>query len=250
MLEAAAVAAGRDPLFLSRPELTQRVAAVFRSHIARRSRGEPLAYVLGEASFRGLDLFVTPDVLIPRPETEELVEIALGMIPTDAAWRVIDQGTGSGAIAVAIAVERPRVNVTAIDASSSACDMARRNAARHGVASRVTVADGDLWPPRAENEPVARFDLLVANLPYVADGAWVAADVDAWEPKAALYAGKTGREVIERSVRDAENYLAPDSTLLYEIGEDQEAGFREEFGERFAFRRDLSGRTRFMIGRA
>jgi release factor glutamine methyltransferase len=250
MLEAAAVAAGRDPLFLNRPELTQRVAAVFRSHVARRSKGEPLAYVLGEASFRGIDIIVTPDVLIPRPETEELVDLALEKIPRDAVCRILEQGTGSGAIAVAIAIERPLATVVAIDNSPAACEIAKRNAARHGVAKRVRVEEGDLWPSRAAAETEPGFDLLVANLPYVAEGAWVAADVDEWEPKSALYGGKTGREVIERSVAEAENYLTPEAGLIYEIGEEQEPGFRERFGDRFVFRTDLTGRTRFMIGRA
>ncbi len=244
MLEAAAVAAGRDPLFLRRPEITPRVAAVFRSHVARRSRGEPLAYVVGEASFRGIDLFVTADVLIPRPETEQLVEVALEEIPRDTPWCILDQGAGSGAIGIALAIERPAARVTCVEISPSAADLARRNVARHGLAERVEIVEADLYPPGG-----GTFDAIVANLPYVPDGAVLPEDVAAWEPARALRGGPTGREIIERSIELADDRVRAGGLLMYEIGEDQREGFERRWPERFRFRADLAGRTRFMTGR-
>jgi len=238
LLEAAAVAAGRDPLFLSQPELSSRVVAVFRSHVARRARGEPLAYVVGEASFMGLDLFVTPDVLVPRPETERLVELALERLPGDAPRAVLDQGTGSGAIAVAIALARPRVTVTAIDCSESALALAERNARRHGLESRVRCVLGDLFPVGEE-----KYDLLVANLPYIADAAVLPGVVAEWEPRRALRAGTTGTELVARSLALAPSRMNPGATLLYEIGDGQ------EYGDGVEYRQDLSGRVRYCIKR-
>lgn len=272
LLEAAAVSAGRDPLFLlENGRVTDRVRAVYRSHIARRARGEPLAYVIGEASFRGIDLIVTPDVLIPRPETEGLVDIALEFLPRDRASRILDQGTGSGAIAIAIAMERPLARVTAIDISEPALAIAGRNVARHGLSERVTVEQADLYP-----SPVECFDMIVANLPYVPAGAALPDDVRDWEPSRALRGGKTGRELIERSLEDAERHLgsaiprgeipeagAPRSAahVVQEIGEEQRTGFEEWFRRRASatnvadrprwrapeFRTDLAGRIRYMI---
>jgi release factor glutamine methyltransferase len=243
MLEAAAVAAGRDPLFIRQPEITSRVAAVFRSHVARRARGEPLAYVLGEASFRGLDLIVTSDVLIPRPETEQLVELTLERLPASRPARVLDQGTGSGAIAVAIAVARPLARVVAVDLSESAVAIATRNAARHGVADRIEIMVGDLAPERTD-----RFDLVVANLPYVPDDAILPPDVLDWEPPLALRGGREGLDLIERSIALAPELLLEGGTLLYEIGEEQAPLIEARYPKRFAFKKDLAGKTRFAIG--
>ncbi len=243
LLESAAVAAARDPLFIHQPDLTPRVAAVFRSHIARRSRGEPLAYVVGEASFRGLDVAVTADVLIPRPETEQLVDLVLAACPSDRACRVLDVGTGSGALAVALAVERPAWTVTATDRSVSALAIAERNAGRHGVRERIRFVEADLWP-----EGAWEWDLVVANLPYVGDDEALPADVAEWEPAGALRGGKTGTEVIERAVEKAERMSDGRTPAFFEIGEAQEPAFAARFPGRFEFRRDLAGRIRFMIG--
>lgn len=232
MLEAAAVAAGKSPLFLDDAPLSQRIAAVFRSHVARRARGEPLAYVIGEASFRGHDLYVTPDVLIPRPETEHFVDLILR--EARRPCRILEQGTGSGAIAIALAIEAHEIEVTAVDISPSAVEIARRNAARHGVS--VNVVEADLYP-------AGRFDMIVANLPYVPDDAELPEEVRDWEPRGALRGGKKGTETIERSIESAEKYLVPGGVMMYEIGEDQ-TGFSG-----FEYHRDLTGRIRYMIKR-
>lgn len=243
LLEAAAVAAGRDPLFIRQPEISSRVQATFRSYVARRARGEPLAYVMGEANFRGLDLVVTSDVLIPRPETEQLVEIVQERLPRAAKLSILDQGTGSGAIAVSLAVERPDWRVTAVDLSESALEIAQRNAVRHGVGDRIEFLRVDLAPGQR------RFDVIVANLPYVPDGADLPTGVKDWEPAGALRGGPTGREVIERSIEMSDDILLDGGWLFYEIGEEQQAGFEAKFPGRFEFRYDLAGRLRFMIGR-
>lgn len=270
LLEAAAVSAGRDPLFLNPADLTQRTVAVFRSHVARRARGEPLAYVIGEANFCGLDFFVTADVLIPRPETEQLVELVLTTW-REASARVLDVGTGSGAMAVSLAVERSQFTVTATDVSAAAVDLARRNAARHGVADRVTVLLSDLWPDlrpdlrpdlwhdnesqdEASENAVSKdmpweYDVLVANLPYVADDEPLPSDVADWEPRGALRGGKIGTELIERAVETAERRSGGRTMAFFEIGETQENRLAERFPGRFTFHRDLTGRTRFMTGR-
>lgn len=243
LLEASIVAAGRDPLFTRRGSLTAREAAVFRSHIARRSRGEPLAYVAGEANFRGLDLLVTPDVLIPRPETEQLVDHVLEAFPGAQTLRVLEMGTGSGAIAVSLAVERRGWHVTAVDIASSALDLARRNAARHGVGDRVECVLDDLGPPG----PWA-FDAIVANLPYVPDDAELPAAVRDWEPRGALRGGKTGAEIIMRALETAENRSVGRPRVFFEIGEEHEPVIAPRFPGKYSFARDLTGRIRFLFG--
>ncbi|RMH56622.1 MAG: peptide chain release factor N(5)-glutamine methyltransferase [Candidatus Hydrogenedentota bacterium] len=239
LLEAAAVSAGRDPTFLRLPELTQRVAAVFRSSIARRARGEPLAYVLGTANFRGLDLEVTPDVLIPRPETEELVSIALEFLESVRTPRILDQGTGCGAIAIALAVERPDARITGIDISPSALAIAERNARRHGVTKRVRFIEADLFPQEAES-----FDLIVGNLPYVSDTEELPSEVELWEPPGALRGGAKGTEIICRALARTGEFLTKNGRFLYEIGEGQ----HKIFGPRYSYRRDAAGRIRFLWG--
>lgn len=157
--------------------------AAMRELLRRRGEGEPVAHLLGSWSFRGLELEVSSAVLVPRPETEELVTLALERAPTAAT--AIDLGTGSGAIAIALAVERPGLAVTAVDLSENALAVARRNAARHGVAERIRFVRGSWWQPLAADE---RFDLVVSNPPYVdPDGDDLAADVRAFEPPLALF---------------------------------------------------------------
>ena len=152
--------------------------------VARRGDGEPVAHLLGTWSFRGLELAVGPAVLVPRPETEELVGIALQRAKADA--EVVDLGTGSGAIAVALAVERPDLRVVATDASQNALAIAAANVARHGVGDRVVLAAGSWWDAVP---PERTFDLVVSNPPYIdpaaADG--LAPDVRAYEPPLALF---------------------------------------------------------------
>ncbi|MHC4974747.1 MAG: peptide chain release factor N(5)-glutamine methyltransferase [Planctomycetota bacterium] len=190
----------------------------YRGLLRRRADGEPVAYLTGRREFYGLELEITRDVLVPRPETELLVDRARELRPA----RILDLGTGSGCVAIACASQMPDATVTATDVSDSALEVASNNAARHGVSDRIRFLQGDLFDPLTEDE---RFDLIVSNPPYVPEGE--AASVAAHEPRLALYAGKEGLEVIERLLAAAPGHLAGGGTLLIEIGEDQEAAVRE-----------------------
>jgi len=216
--------------------------------LARRARGEPVAYLTGKREFWSLELTVTPDVLIPRPETELLVEQALARIPKDAAWTVADLGTGSGAVALAIAHERPRCRVIATDASVSALAVARANAERLGLGN-VEFRHGE-WLAPLDNEVV---DLIVSNPPYVAEGDPHLDQGDLrFEPRAALVAGPDGLDALRRIAADARAHLRPGGWLLLEHGYDQagavralvsDSGYRE-----VASYRDLAGHERVTGG--
>jgi release factor glutamine methyltransferase len=202
------------------PEPAQREA--FDRLIAARVRGEPIAYLTGLREFWSLDLAVTPDVLIPRHETELLVELALDRMPRDRAVRVADLGTGSGAIALALARERPLARVTATDASAAALDVARRNAERLGIGN-VAFALGDWYAAVGD----ARFDLIVSNPPYIAAGDAHLAQGDLrFEPAAALASGVDGLDAIRRIVAGAAEHLDDGGALLLEHGFDQSRGVR------------------------
>lgn len=196
----------------------------YRDLVRRRGAGEPVAYLIGEREFFGLRFAVDRRVLIPRPETELLVERALALIPAGDAQRVLDIGTGSGAIAVAIAARCPHVRVVAVDISGDALAVAAANAARHGVADRIEFARSDLF----EHAP-GRFDLVVSNPPYIAPEAreTLAADVAAYEPETALFAPERGLYVIRRIIQDAPARMSPGASLLIEIGFDQADAVRE-----------------------
>jgi release factor glutamine methyltransferase len=221
-----------------------------RELVARRQAGEPLAYITGRREFWSLDLAVSPAVLIPRPETELLVELAIQKIPHAQATAVADLGTGSGAIALAIAHERPRAQVLATDASAAALDVASGNAARVGV-TNVGFALGD-WCAALGN---ARFDLIVSNPPYIA----AAADPHLrrgdlrFEPPPALASGIDGLDAIRAIVETAPAHLRPGGWLLLEHGFEQgravralleKSGFVEVFTAR-----DLEDRERVSGGR-
>ena len=198
-------------------ELTVEQAANFEGWVQRRARQEPVQYILGETEFYGLALRVTPDVLIPRPETEHWVEAALERLRPDTEVRICDVGTGSGAIAVALAHALPRAEVTALDISAAALEIAKENAARHGVAGRVRFVESDLLSAvRGE-----RFDVVVSNPPYVRDDEVLETQVREFEPRAALFAGPTGLEVYERLIPEAREALVPGRWLLMEIGHGQ-----------------------------
>ncbi len=206
------------------PELevdaTQRAA--FDQLVAARERGEPVAYLTGHREFWSLDLAVTPDVLIPRHETELLVELALARISPDRAVRVADLGTGSGAIALAIARERPRVRMVATDASAAALEVARRNATRLDLGN-VTFASGD-WCAALGAD---RFEVIVSNPPYVAaDDAHLGEGDLRFEPVAALASGRDGLDAIRRIVADARAHLVAGGWLVLEHGWDQAARVR------------------------
>ncbi len=211
---------GRDRAWLlthPEAELTPEQAQQYETWIARRARHEPVQYILGEQEFFGLAMRVTPAVLIPRPETEHLVEALLERVPNHAPLRICDVGTGSGAIAVALAHALPRAQVTALDVSAAALEVARENAERHRVAERVRFVESDLLDAvRGE-----RFDAIVSNPPYIAESEILEPQVRDYEPHAALYAGETGLEVYRRLIPEAQEALIPGGWLLLEIGHGQ-----------------------------
>ncbi|KZC43903.1 UNVERIFIED_ORG: protein-(glutamine-N5) methyltransferase, release factor-specific, partial [Rhodanobacter sp. FW104-R5] len=198
------------------------VQTAFSALLERRAAGEPVAYLTGRRGFWSLDLEVTPATLIPRPETELLVELALQRLPPDAACRVADLGTGSGAIALAIASERPHAHVVATDASAEALAVAQRNAQRHAIGN-VAFVHGDWLAPLAGQ----RFDLIVSNPPYIeaADPHLAQGDLR-FEPAAALASGADGLDAIRRIVRDARTYLEAGGWLLFEHGWNQGVAVR------------------------
>jgi release factor glutamine methyltransferase len=197
--------------------LTAEQSARLAALAGRRAAGEPIAHITGSREFWSLDLEVTPDTLIPRPETELLVERALARIPGDAHCRVADLGTGTGAVAIAIALERPNCEVVAVDTSAAALEVAARNAACHG-ASNVLLRRGD-WLAAAAGE---RFDVIVSNPPYVAAGDPHLTRGDLrFEPRSALAAGADGLDAIRAITAEAAGHLEPGGWLLLEHGYDQ-----------------------------
>lgn len=236
---------GADPLLAPGRPLTARERALVRSDVARRARGEPLAYVLGTAPFRGLLLEVGPGVLIPRPETEGLAGLALEAVAGRAAPRILDVGTGSGCLALALAAERPDARVVATDSSRAALRCARRNAMRLGLA-RVRLVEADLWPP----EEV--FDLIVSNPPYVEGESALPPAVADWEPPEALRAGPDGLDVWRRILEGASARLAAGGAIAGEIGEVQgpaAADLARRAGLAAEIRRDLFGKERYLLAR-
>jgi release factor glutamine methyltransferase len=208
-------------------------ARVIAERVRRRVAREPVAYILGRKGFRRVELLVDRRVLIPRPETELLVEVALEL-PTGA--RVHDVGTGSGAVALALLDERPDLAVSASDASPGAVDMARENAARLGLPLAVAGHRG-LRP--------GAYDLVVANLPYVRDDEWagLAPEIRVYEPRDALVAGDDGLDAIRSLVRDG----PPGTRLALEHAPGQAAAVRALLRDA-ATRRDLAGRERVTVG--
>ena len=198
-------------------QLAASEASRYAELLERRYRGEPIQYIVGEAEFYGLPFRVTPDVLIPRPETEHLVEKALEVAASFPAPRIVDVGTGSGCIAVALAHHLPQARITAIDLSAPALAIAEENAKRNGVALRFL--EGDLLTPVAGEH----FDLIVSNPPYVplADRASLAVEVRDHEPALALFAGPDGLEICRRLIPSAFAALVPGGFLLLEIGHGQ-----------------------------
>jgi release factor glutamine methyltransferase len=211
----------------------------FESLLKRRLANEPVQYLTGEQEFYGLLFEVSPDVLIPRPETEHLVEAVLERFDREANPRIVDVGTGSGAIAVAIAHALPRSQVTAVDSSPEALVVARSNAERHGVMDRMSFLQSDLLAAAERTQ----FDVVVSNPPYVADGEVLEPQVAHYEPHSALYAGPTGLEIYERLIPQARAVLKPRGWLMMEIGYGQQAVLEALLGgwSEVSFVPDLQG---------
>jgi len=221
----------------------------FDDLLARRAAGEPVAYLTGSQGFWTLDLAVTPATLIPRPETELLVELALARIPVDAASRVADLGTGSGAIALALARERPRAFVVATDASAAALEVARGNARRNGIAN-IAFRHGDWLAPLAGEA----FELIASNPPYIAEGDPHLGEGDLrHEPPSALSSGADGLDAIRSIVRAAPAHLRSSGWLLLEHGWEQGAAVRALLAAAgfidIDTAQDLEGRERVTLGR-
>lgn len=259
-LLAHALGATRLQLYLQfdRPLDVEELAA-FKPLLLRRARREPLQYVTGRAAFRELDLAVDRRVLIPRPETEMLVEAVLewarpgvrGRNPRGANLDGIDLGTGSGCIALSLLAEGPFRRVVATDASEEALDVAAANACRVGLAERLETRLGPLWDPLVPGE---RFDVVASNPPYVADAeaAQLEPEVRDWEPAAALFSGTHGLDVLDAIVAGAGQRLRPGGLLALEVGLGQAASVAGQvraaggFGEPRILR-DLAGRPRIVL---
>ena len=222
----------------------------YEAYLTRRSRGEPVAYLLGEKEFWSLPLTVGPGVLIPRPETELVVERALAHFAAGTRFAALDLATGSGAIALALASERPLGHVTATDISPLAVAATLDNAARLGLGARVTVLQGSWF------EPVAGrcYDLIVGNPPYIAtDDPRVEPAVRRFEPQAALFAGPDGLDALRAIAAGAAQHLRTGGWLLVEHGDSQGSAVRDLFAQAglasIATHRDLAGRERCTEGR-
>ncbi|MFO1393025.1 MAG: peptide chain release factor N(5)-glutamine methyltransferase [Steroidobacteraceae bacterium] len=221
----------------------------FEAHVTRRSHGEPIAYILGEKEFWSLPLLVTPGVLVPRPETELVVERALAHVPPDTAADVLDLAAGSGAIALAIARERPRCRVMGTDDSADAVALAARNAAQLGL-DRVVFRQGHWFEPAAGQ----MFDVIASNPPYIAEGdPRVEAAVRRYEPHHALFSGPTGLEALAEIVKGAPRHLRHGGWIVLEHGDRQGEAVRQllldaRFGQ-VATHRDLAELDRVTEGR-
>jgi release factor glutamine methyltransferase len=233
LLVAKALGTDRVGLYLdlNRPLVDQERSAI-RPLVARRREREPVAYILGHRDFYGRRFKVTPDVLIPRPDTETLVEHALECIPEDAPCRVLDVGTGSGAIAVTIAAERPLAQVTATDISEAALTIASENAERLEVAGRIRFDRANLL------SGAGQYDVIVSNPPYitVSDMKTLQAEVREYEPVTALEAGEDGLDVVRALLATAEPVTANGAQMLIEVGSGQAAAVVDFAAEHNAWR--------------
>ena len=222
---------------LSEPEVDR-----YRELVAKRAKGEPVAYLVGHKEFMGLDFIVTPSVLVPNPDTEVLVQRAVELArEAGRPFRVADVGTGSGCIAIAIAHYAPNVDVVASDVSKEALDVAARNVAAHALGDRVLLVCGDLMAPLQ-----GAFDLVCANLPYVAAGATLAPEVVA-QPAGALYAEMNGSALVTRLLEETPARLTASGRVLTELDPSITSFAIDVASRRFAghrIHRDLGGHER------
>jgi release factor glutamine methyltransferase len=221
----------------------------YAQQVERRFVGEPIQYITGECEFYGLPFRVNKNVLIPRPETEHLVEKVLELAPSFKLPRIVDVGTGSGAIAVALAHSLPTAELTATDLSSAALSVARGNAELNGV--RVRLLEGDLLAPVVGEQ----FEFIVSNPPYVASGdrETLGVEVREYEPEMALFAGNHGLDIYRRLTKLSYDAVVPDGYVLFEIGHGQAIAIAEMFlaaGFRdIQFTKDLQGIDRVISAR-
>lgn len=222
--------------FLASPERTLSVTQEkkFYRLIGKRLAGRPLAYITGKKEFWSLPFKIVPGVLIPRPETELIVETVLGMSP-EAGETIVDIGTGSGNLAVALGKELPYARIIATDVSSKALKLAEYNAKQNGV-KNIKFVRGSLFSPLKELKLEGQGGFIVSNPPYVSAGEWIGlpAEVREHEPKRAFLGGKSGLEFIGKLVRGAPAYLRPGGTLVFEIGQGQANSALDLFDARWA----------------
>jgi release factor glutamine methyltransferase len=249
LLRAAAIS---EECYLAAPDrpCPPKAEAFFERLVARRLDGVPLSHLTGTREFWSIPIEVTPSVLVPRPETEGLVEKILEL-STREAESILDVGTGSGCIAIALAKELPRAEIQAVDVSERALRVARRNAARHKV-RHIEFRRSDLFS--AFRASGVRFDFIVSNPPYISRAEWdgLEPDVREFEPRRALLAGESGLEVIERLVRRSGAFLKPGGYLVFEIGDGQRDRVLSLFGRRWTEIEtawDLAGKPRVITAR-
>ena len=244
LLAAHALGLSREELILALPRLV--VPADADALLARRLAHEPIAYITGTRDFWTLSLKVTPDVLIPRPDSETLIEAAIGWFGEGRApRRILDLGTGSGALLLAALDHWRMASGIGVDASEAAVAVARENARRCGMAERAEMRIGDWGAGLAE-----RFDLLLCNPPYIAQGTMLSRDVAEHEPAGALFAGVDGLDDYRRLAAQTGALLAPDGVAIFEIGFDQAESAGALFrgaGFGVVLARDLAGRARALI---
>ncbi len=203
--------------------LTLEQLAAYQAAIDRRLDNEPIQYILGEQEFFGLNLKVTPATLIPRPETEHLVEAVLHQLPRNQPLNILDIGTGTGAIALALAVHLPEARITAIDLSAEALEVARENARTHNLSGRIRFLQSDLFDGLSQNEQTVTFDAIVSNPPYIPEGdrEELHPQVRDHEPSQALFAGPLGLDIYRRLIPQAHAALKLGGLLALEIGHGQ-----------------------------
>lgn len=232
--------------------LTESEVAAIRNLVERREQGEPVAYILGRREFYGLDFSVTPDTLIPRPETEHIIEEVEQRFESSKAFRFADLGTGSGILAVTLATLFPNASGVAVDMSEGALDVARKNATSHGVGSRIEFLNGDFTKPLF---PDHTFDLVVSNPPYVTRGDYENAsqEVTAYEPKTALISGDDGLNHIRSMLPRVSAMVRTGGLFLMEIGYQQGQAIIDIVSSRFpefngiVVKKDLSGHDRIVV---
>jgi release factor glutamine methyltransferase len=253
VLLAAALGVERSKLYTGSFSIDDRLLARLHEFVARRADREPLAYIVGHKEFYGLEFEVNRHVLIPRPETELIVEAALEAVRARPSATVLDLATGSGAIAIAIAVNAPGVRVTATDISIAALEVARRNARRHRCAHRVDFAAGDCWDaPSCSHD---KFDLIVSNPPYVRAGELprLQPEVARFEPAIALLGGEDGLDFYRRIAWEVGAHLIAGGEVIVEVGVGQAAavsGLLDDGGcHPVEMVRDLSGHERVVRAR-
>jgi len=223
LLLAFAAGVTREALYADTIVLDDNLRDRYATAIGRRATRMPLAYIVGRREFYSLELKVSPEVLIPRPETEFVVTAALEVLASHRAARVLDLATGSGAIAIAIAANAPQARVTATDVSAAALEIATSNARRLALDAHIEFRLIDCWEVLDSGDALGRFDVIVANPPYVRDDeiTALAPEVRDFEPRLALAGGPDGLDFYRRIIDGARQHLAPDGVIIVEVGEGQ-----------------------------